>query len=254
MQCSNNLKQIAIALHNYHDTYKSFPPAYVADEDGNRMHSWRVLILPYLEQQELYEQYDFDQSWDGPSNRLLAGRMPSVFACPGRSRNDRVARTYSTYVAVVGPNTIWPGERPTRIADIVDGTAYTLLVAEADSPGVPWMSPDDWSVEEATEAMTATTIRYRSGHVGRSFFYETSFGGRLVAIADGSVHYFHPGLATDEVLALLCRNDREAVDVWNFPIRVSPTPHQRLRLDNCLRLACLVFVAVFPLPWVWIRP
>jgi len=70
-QCSNNLKQIALAFHNYHDTYRTFPPAYIPDEDGNPKHSWRVLILPFLEQRALYEQYNFDEPWDSPNNRIV---------------------------------------------------------------------------------------------------------------------------------------------------------------------------------------
>ena len=61
-RCVNNMRHIGIALQNYHDTYKSFPPAYVADENGRPMHSWRVLILPFLEENGLYEKYDFDEA------------------------------------------------------------------------------------------------------------------------------------------------------------------------------------------------
>jgi hypothetical protein len=74
--CSSNLKQIALALHNYHDTFGAFPPAYVADESGKPMHSWRVLILPFLESSPLYDKYRFDEPWDGPNNRQLLKHMP----------------------------------------------------------------------------------------------------------------------------------------------------------------------------------
>ena len=70
--CQGRLRQIALALQCYHDVYKSFPPAYVADETGKPMHSWRVLILPFLEQKALYDQYRFDEPWDGPNNGKLA--------------------------------------------------------------------------------------------------------------------------------------------------------------------------------------
>jgi hypothetical protein len=67
MQCSNNLKPIGLALQIYHDQYGSFPPANIVDKDGRPMHSWRVLILPNIEQQKLYEAYNFDEPWDGPN-------------------------------------------------------------------------------------------------------------------------------------------------------------------------------------------
>lgn len=56
MSCGNNLRQIVVALHNYHDVYGSFPPAYIADKSGRPMHSWRVLVLPFMEQTLLYNQ------------------------------------------------------------------------------------------------------------------------------------------------------------------------------------------------------
>ena len=70
-RCPNNLKQIAIALQSYHDEYGSLPPPYVAAADGQPMHSWRVLLLPFLECEPLYRQYRFDEPWDGPNNRKL---------------------------------------------------------------------------------------------------------------------------------------------------------------------------------------
>lgn len=80
-QCVTNLRQISLAMLNYHDVWNSFPPAYIADENGRPKHSWRVLILPYLEQQTLYDRYDFNEPWDGPHNSQLAALMPPVYAC-----------------------------------------------------------------------------------------------------------------------------------------------------------------------------
>src|SRR5579863_9248252 len=84
-QCKNNLKQIGLALHNYHDAFGSFPPAFVADANGKPMHSWRVLILPYLDQLPLYKEYNFSEPWDGPNNSRLLNRMPPAFSCPSHS-------------------------------------------------------------------------------------------------------------------------------------------------------------------------
>ena len=78
--CSNNLKQIAMALHMYNEQYGSFPPAYIADENGNPKHGWRVLILPFLDEQALYDKYDFDEPWNGPNNSKLADSMPPVYS------------------------------------------------------------------------------------------------------------------------------------------------------------------------------
>jgi hypothetical protein len=83
--CNCNLKQIGLGLQTYADAYKCFPPAYTTDATGNRMHRWRVLILPYVEQKALYAQYDFSEPWDGPHNRLLAKYMPPFYRCPRRT-------------------------------------------------------------------------------------------------------------------------------------------------------------------------
>jgi hypothetical protein len=98
-QCSNNLKQIALAFHNYHDTYKTFPPAYIPDENGRPMHSWRVLILPFLEQQALYNMYNFDEPWDSPANAMVTSTAIPVFQCasdPGGWRDYQLYGDHRT--------------------------------------------------------------------------------------------------------------------------------------------------------------
>ena len=91
-QCVHHLKQLGLALQAYHDKYGSLPPAYFPDKDGKPKYSWRVLILPMLGEQALYDAYDFDEPWNGPNNRKLASKMPAVFACPGRPAGWRRAR------------------------------------------------------------------------------------------------------------------------------------------------------------------
>src|SRR5436190_1151666 len=82
MQCNNNLRQIALALLNYEQAYKSLPPAYTVDAKGRPLHSWRTLILPYLEQEPLYRTIDLSKPWDDPANaKALETKLP-VFRCP----------------------------------------------------------------------------------------------------------------------------------------------------------------------------
>ncbi len=82
MQCSNHIKQIAIAMNNYHDTLTKLPPAYTVDAEGRPLHSWRVLILPYIEQQELYERIRLDEPWDSPYNRQFHNVDIPQYRCP----------------------------------------------------------------------------------------------------------------------------------------------------------------------------
>ena len=109
--CTNNIRQIALALLNYRQANGCFPPAYIVDKNGRPAHSWRVLILPYLEGQTLYQQYNFNEPWDGPNNKkLLAGRPPMCFVCPSDG-NIRISGTACTsYAAVVGADAAWPGK------------------------------------------------------------------------------------------------------------------------------------------------
>jgi hypothetical protein len=140
--CQNNLRHIGIALQNYHDVYKSFPPAYVADTDCRPMHSWRVLILPFLDHKALYERYDFSEPWDGPNNRLLAAEMPREYWCPSETHRQP-ASLHTSYVAVVGTGTMWPGERAVSMSDLADGSSNTLQVVESSGCGIHWMEPRD---------------------------------------------------------------------------------------------------------------
>jgi Protein of unknown function (DUF1559) len=91
-----------LAVANYHETYGCFPPAYVTDRDGKPIHSWRVLILPFLEQQELYSAYNFAERWNGPNNRNLTSRVGSIYLRSGLE-SDQIHTT--SFVAVVGPQT-----------------------------------------------------------------------------------------------------------------------------------------------------
>ena len=139
--CRNNLRQIGIALHNYHDTYGSFPPAYVADATGRPMHSWRVLILPFLEEEALYDRYDFSEPWDGPNNRLLATAMPKIYGCP--SDGSAWPTGCTSYVGIIGASAMWRGEYPVSCGQVTDASGSTLLVVESHGCGIPWMAPVD---------------------------------------------------------------------------------------------------------------
>ena len=142
-QCMGNLSQLQIALLNYHDTYGALPPAYVADATGRPMHSWRVLILPFIDENSLYKQYDFSEPWNGPNNITLLDRMPGVFSCPSRSSNPT---NLTSYAAITGPGTMFPGAASVRFADVTDGLARTIVIAEVADVDIPWTAPVDLDV------------------------------------------------------------------------------------------------------------
>jgi hypothetical protein len=139
MQSVNHLKQIGLALHNYHSFKNGFPPPVLyGGKTGRVPYSWRVAILPYVEAQELYNQYNFDEPWDGPNNRRLIDHMPAVYGYPGTGLKPG----HTAYFVFTGPEAALGRSDKPRVSDITDGTANTILAVEARRE-VPWTSPDD---------------------------------------------------------------------------------------------------------------
>ncbi len=138
MRSTNNLKQIALALYNYHDANGHFPPAVLYGPDGKTPYSWRVAILPYIEQAALYDQYHFDEPWDSPHNKTLLAKIPDLYRYP----NAKGDPTAASYYVLNGPGTIFDDKDGTKVAEIRDGTAFTLLVVEAQRD-IPWTKPED---------------------------------------------------------------------------------------------------------------
>jgi prepilin-type processing-associated H-X9-DG protein len=194
-RCKNNLMNIGLALHNYHDQFGSFPPACVADENGRPMHSWRVLILPFLDQTPLYNQYRFDEPWDGPNNKKLADTILAVYNCPSDDHGGPGnASTMTNYVAIVGSDTAWPENGSAAYQDIRDGTSNTLLVVEVANSGIHWMEPRDLHVVQM-----APTINSKAGQ-GISSRHA---GGAQVLFADGHVQFIIDSLSVGDLRALL---------------------------------------------------
>lgn len=139
-QCKGNLKQIGLALHNYEADYHALPPAYTVDTDGKPLHSWRTLILPYLDQKVLYATIDLSKPWDDPANAEARNANIPVYHCP----SALVPRDHTNYLASVGTNGCFRPAEPRRMAEITDGLAETLMVIEVPyDRSVPWMSPND---------------------------------------------------------------------------------------------------------------
>jgi RNA polymerase sigma factor (sigma-70 family) len=142
---TNNLKQIALAMHNYHSTFNHFPPAATYDKDGKPLLSWRVLILPFIEQDALYRAFKLDEPWDSENNKKLIAQMPKVYAPVGGVETKEKHMTF--YQVFTGKGTIFEGSKALKIQDILDGTSNTALVVEAGEP-VIWTKPDDLPYDE----------------------------------------------------------------------------------------------------------
>lgn len=143
-QCTNNLKQIGLALQNYHDKYHSLPPAYTVDAEGKPLHSWRTLILPYLEQGALYDKIDLEKPWDDPANKLAFETIIPTYRCPSAHMSENYIDSHTAYLAVVAPGSCLQPTEPREFSEIIDGSELTLMVVEVDAEhAVHWMSPMD---------------------------------------------------------------------------------------------------------------
>lgn len=196
--CKNNLKQIGLALHNYHHTYGSLPPTYTVDANGEPLHSWRTLILPFLEQQAIFDQIDLSKPWDDPANETARKTLLDVYQCPETSNGED---NHTTYLAVVAPNAAFQGPEPKSFADITDGPENTLVVIEVDSKhAVPWMAPFD-----ADEAFFLAMSKEDT---------QPHNGGTQFTLADGRVQFLSAEASADLRRALITidANDEVAFD------------------------------------------
>ena len=146
-QCQNNLRQIAPALHAYHQAHGCFPPAYIADKRGKPIHSWRALILPFLDSNPIASAYDFSEPWDGARNKKLLPSRHPFYVCPGALDAHAPDASQTSYVAVVGSGAAWAGEKPVKAGDLGGADGDTIVVVEVINSGIRWSEPKDLSLD-----------------------------------------------------------------------------------------------------------
>jgi prepilin-type processing-associated H-X9-DG protein len=170
-QCVNNIKQIGLAMFNYESANGCFPPAATYDENGKPLLSWRVLLLPYLDQGPLYAKFRLDEPWDSPNNKPLGDVVVNVFKCPSNPESGAL----TNYQVFVDPRAMFTGKPAgVTIRDVTDGLANTLLVVEA-AHAVPWSKPEDLTLVGVNDAALGTGSKHP--------------GGFNASMADGSVHF-----------------------------------------------------------------
>jgi hypothetical protein len=198
MQTTNNLKQIALAMHIYHDSTGTLPAVANFDAQGKPLLSWRVLILPYIEEAQLYNQFKMNEPWDSPHNKALISRMPKTYANPA---NPKLAAEGKTcYLAPVHLHAVFTGNREgIRLQHIVDGTSNTIMLVEAaDSAAVIWTKPEDLQLDQANPQKGLGTNYAR---------------GTPVAFADGFVTLIPKTTDKKDLWALFTRDGGEPVKV-----------------------------------------
>jgi hypothetical protein len=221
IQDTNNLKQLGLAVISYNDDHGQLPPAVVYDRDGKPLYSWRVLILPYIGEDALYQQFHLDEPWDSPHNKPLLAQMPKVFAQPGMPPQEPYATYYQVFdgpgaafhsdpggLRPFDPNAkvgfgvappkggglaLQQGKVARFPADFVDGTSNTILIAEGADP-VPWTKPGDLP-------FTPNGPLPKLGGILHGDFD--------TVLADGSVHFVRKGVSEETLRAAVTINGGE---------------------------------------------
>jgi uncharacterized protein DUF1559 len=172
---------MALALHNYDSAYGALPPAAVTDKNGKALLSWRVLILPYIEHDDVFRQFHLDEPWDSPHNIQLLEKMPRTYAPFSGKKTEQPYTTY--YQVFVGKDTPFETGRVNSLQDFPKGTNNTFLIVEGGN-AVPWTKPDDLEFD-------ANAPLPRLGGV---------WDDRMqVAMGDGSIQWFYKPLNESEI-------------------------------------------------------
>ena len=193
-QCKNNLRQIRLALESYHDEYHALPPAYTTDSNGQKLHSWRTLVLPFMEHAALYKQINLSKPWNDPVNSALSSQMPEQFRCPEADFPDGL----TTYLGVVGEDFCFHPTTPRSLKEFSDGLSKTLMVLEVSPQNaVPWMSPQDADLESIMRLTSDEPLPHREGFLG--------------IMGDGTIRYFPADLPSETRKALLTIAGSESI-------------------------------------------
>lgn len=204
-----HLHQLAVAFHNYAQAHGALPPAVLVEPKTGTPRSWRVELLPYLDQSDLYAKYRQDRPWDSPENRAVLEAMPDVFGDSG---------TATSIVAVIGPGTVFEAKRSIKLSEINDGTSNTILVLRHPSKSIPWTKPEDVEIVNAKWPVEFTDLG------------DLIQGDFDVALCDGSVRHVTPKPDAKSLARWLIRDDGRPVgSIFTDPAK---TPSKAPRIPD----------------------
>lgn len=263
-ECLNNIRQLSMALLNYESSHgrfvmadRQFMPSEQAipPQTGQRVTpppvSWRVTILPYIEEEKLYRRYRFDEPWDGPNNIQLLKEMPSLYECPSHrdsihhdsgNPNSDVEQTAgcTPYKLVADTGTAFEPGRSISFGDILDGSSNTLGIVEDVVDPVPWTKPEDLTIEQAIAVLAPQDLRHVA-HVHRGQF-ETSYTGSNVSLLDGGTLNLSPGGRPEFFRKLCLINDGAMIDIYDH----SGRSIQRAHPERYIVLVIYILLLLLP--------
>jgi hypothetical protein len=211
---SNNLKQLLLAIHNYHDTTNRLP-ADITDKDGKPLLSWRVLLLPYMEQENLHKQFKLDEPWDSANNKKLLAQMPALF----RTGFEPKDTTKTHYQVFAGPGTAFEPGKQLRLTDITDGLSNTIGIVEAGPP-VEWTRPADVAYDA------------KKGFAKLDGPFKNVL---MVALLDGSTREVNPAVKAELLGKFVTRAGGEVTDIDDLKPDLKPLKEDRELLSKMIQ-------------------
>lgn len=194
----NNLRQIGIAMRQYHAEHGCLPRAFWKSATGERTLSWRVALLPYLEAKQYFEQIDVSKPWDSPENeKARIFRIPTYWM----PIEDNSPLTDTSYVVITGPGTLFEEGRSLTFAQCTDGLQDTILAVEVQHSHIHWSEPRDFDIR---------TLRLQINGAHGAGISSPWPGGAHVLFADGSVRFLRNELLESELKAMITRGGGES--------------------------------------------
>jgi prepilin-type processing-associated H-X9-DG protein len=198
--CHARLRNLCAAVQLFETRHGSLPPAVTLDEQGQSLHSWRTLLLPHLGEDLLFSSFKLWEPWNSPFNRPFTETSVDIYRCDG---NHDAPPVHTSYVAVVGPDTVWRAGQGVKLSEITDGAADTILFVEMRNSGIPWAEPRDLDLGNLPPTIKESTLlKSLSNHRQ----------GLNVAFCDGHVETLPFTIPLDQFKALLTKSGGETID------------------------------------------
>ncbi len=235
--CANNMRQIMLGMHNYESAYGHFPKdRIVKTQDGQELrHSWRIEILPFIEQAAIYEQYDFEEPWNGPSNSKLEALSWSAWNCPSHNPSNK-----TPYKLVVGPGTAFEDGQPKTFKDIPDGSSNTIGLIEDTANPVHWMEPIDLTVDEAVKILNSQDQKH-CAHLTETPFAKFFIGFNFVTL-DGGVGTWSSNSSNEQSTGVFLVDDGI---LFEFDLAYLPA-RKEIKYSGYVSLGIYLFLIVLP--------